>query len=160
MKRLVRAVPCLFFLQISSDDSTLLIQYLQGKLLKSFMFLELVLIIAFLVLTFTMISSQSYGVGSWFFIPIVLSMVFGIFFLPITMCWYIKVSTQALADLRKVCDDLSTKHQGISFHLRDEQVLYNSGGRVRAGSKNYIEGEYFSCWYDLHFVNNSFSESL
>ena len=74
-------------------------------------------------------------------IPLPLAMVFCVLFFPCTMCWFVKISNQSSVEMRRIVDNLSTKYQGISFHLRDEQTLYSSGGgRVRAGCRNYIEG--------------------
>eukprot|EP00956_Cyclotella_meneghiniana_P000335 scaffold389_cov62-Cyclotella_meneghiniana.AAC.9 len=49
------------------------------------------------------------------------------------------ISTQSQAEMKKVCEDLSAKHQGVSFSLRDEQVLVNNGNRVKMQARSYIE---------------------
>ena len=109
-------------------------------MMKWFTCIEMVLIIAFLALVFTMIGRSSYGEFPYYMIPLPLAMVLSCLFFPVTMFWFVKISTQSQAEMKKVCEDLSAKHQGISFSLQDEQVLVNSGNRVKMQTRNYIEG--------------------
>ena len=111
-------------------------------MMKWFTCIEMGLIIAFLALVFTMIGRSSYGEFHYYMIPLPLAMVLSCLFFPMTMFWFVKISTQSQAEMKKVCEDLSAKHQGVSFSLRDEQVLVNSGNRVKMQARSYIEGTF------------------
>ena len=58
----------------------------------------------------------------------------------IMTCWGAKVGRQVEEKTRKLCDDTSATHPGISFHLREEMYITGQGSNLRSARSNYIEG--------------------
>ena len=76
------------------------------------------------------------------FVPFLIAVLIGFVAWPSVACWGAKVANRGLERLKRVCDENSSRHQGISFHVREEQYISSSSGNrgVRTMMTNFIEG--------------------
>lgn len=56
------------------------------------------------------------------------------------MFWMAKKGKQVEGEVRRVCEETTNLHSGISFHVREERYLTSNGRMVVSGVTNYIEG--------------------
>ncbi len=75
-----------------------------------------------------------------FFIPFFVAFIGMFVGMCVMMVWLTKVGKEVEEGIRKVCDDTSAIHRGISFHLREERYITGQGSNLRSSRAAYIEG--------------------
>ncbi len=128
-----------------------------AKIRKAMLISMIVLPIIFIVMT--AITFMTFMVMSNSFIFVIIGAVIMFAGFGILMCVVGKSRNSIETGLRKVCDETSARHSGLSFHVRYESRLWSSGGYVGGGGGYGGNGYYDNGYHDnIHVSTTEYIE--